>query len=67
MLHMAARSGANHNECYRAYRRKKIEEQKPPMLSYNNISNRMLHTACAVLRSGKPYDPQFPLSTERTR
>ena len=65
MLHMAARSGANHNECYRAYRRKKLEEHKPPMLSYNNISNRILHTACAVLRSQKPYDPQFRHSTER--
>lgn len=59
ILHMAARSGANHYEPYREYRRKKLEENKPVMLIYNNISNRILHLACAVLESKKPFDPDF--------
>jgi len=63
ILHMAARSGANHYEQYRAYRRKKLEEKKPALLIYNNISNRILHVACAVLASKQPFDPNF--STHR--
>ena len=59
ILHMAARSGANHYGPFREYRRKKLEEGKPAMLIYNNISNRILHLACAVLESKKPFDPNF--------
>lgn len=52
LLHLAARSAATHNPKYRHYYQRKVAAGKPKRLVLNNIANKLLKTACAVLYKG---------------
>lgn len=55
LLHLAARSVATHNEKFKKYFLRKLEEGKPKKLIYNNIANKLLKIICAIIKSNTPY------------
>lgn len=55
LLHLGARAACTHKEPYRSYYIRKIHEGKPKKLAINNVANKLLKVACAILTSGKPY------------
>lgn len=59
LLYMAARSVRTHNADHRAYFEAKVVAGKPPTLVLNNVSNRILRVMCGVLRTGRPYRPDY--------
>lgn len=59
VLHLAARSVCTHSPTFRAYYQRKLDEGKPKMLVLNNVSNKLVKLICVVLRSQKPYDPDY--------
>jgi len=59
LLHLAARSLRTHDTGARKYFIEKTTIGKPKMLVLNNIANKLLKQLCAMLRSGKPYNPSY--------
>jgi len=59
LLHLAARSVAQHREEFRLYYLRKIAEGKAPGIIYNNIANKLLKITLAVVRSGTPYRKHY--------
>lgn len=57
LLHLAARSLRTHNPGYQKYFLEKTAAGKPKTLVLNNIANKLLRQLCAMLRTGKPYNP----------
>lgn len=57
LLALCAQSAAQHKERWRAYRQKKSAEGKPYRVIMNNISNKLIHVACAVWNQNGRFDP----------
>lgn len=56
LLHLAARSAVTHKEHYRTYYQSKTDDGKHALLVINNVANKLLRTACAVLRDQQAYN-----------
>lgn len=59
LLYLAACSVRTHRKEFQTYFLRKTSEGKSPRLVLNNISNKLLKIACAVLRSNSPYIPNY--------
>jgi len=55
LLMLAARSAATHNESFKKYYLRKQAEGKAKQLVLNNIANKLLKIACAMIKNNKPY------------
>jgi len=55
LLMLAARSVATHNEEFKKYYLRKQAEGKAKQLVLNNIANKILKIACAMIKNDKPY------------
>jgi len=55
LLILAARSVATHNELFKKYYLRKQAEGKAKQLVLNNIANKILKIACAMIKNDKPY------------
>jgi len=63
LLYLAACSLRQHHPMFEEYYLRKIAQGKAPRLVLNNIENRLLRIACAVLRDQRPFIPGYrPLS-----
>lgn len=56
LLHMAALTTVNSNNELNQYYRRKVSEGKNKMLVLNNIRNKIIHRAFAVIKHKKPYE-----------
>ena len=59
LLHLAARSVTTHNPKYRKYLLEKRLQGKDKYLIYNNVANKILKVACAMIRDRKPYSDNY--------
>ena len=59
LLYLAACSVRTHRKEFRTYFLRKTNEGKSPRLVLNNLSNKLLKIACAVLRANSPYIPDY--------
>jgi hypothetical protein len=59
LLFLAAMSLATHNQQFRAYYLRKVEEGKPKQLVMNNIANKLLKVMMAVVRSKTVFIPNY--------
>ena len=55
LLHLAARSRRTHHPPSRGYFERKVAAGKPAQVVLNNMANRLVRVACAVLRTQQPY------------
>ena len=55
LLMLAARSVATHNELFKKYYLRMQAEGKAKQLVLNNIANKILKIACAMIKNDKPY------------
>lgn len=55
LLHLAARSVKEHQPKFQVYFARKLNEGKPKLLILNNIANKLLKIACAVVRENQVY------------
>jgi transposase len=70
LLYLAACSVRTHRKPFQQYFFRKVAEGKHKKLVLNNIQNKILKIACAVVRSQKPYIPTYvpvnPLVFQKT-
>ena len=59
LLHLAARSRRTHHPPSRRYFERKVAAGKPTRLVLNNMANRLVRVACAVLRTRQPYLDEY--------
>jgi transposase len=59
LLYLAACSVSTHRKEFRQYFLRKKAEGKPGKLVLNNIQNKLLKVACAVIRTQKPFTPNY--------
>jgi len=59
LLYLAACSVRTHKQPFRLYFFRKVAEGKHKKLILNNIQNKILKIACAVVRSNQPYIPSY--------
>lgn len=59
LLYLAACSVRTHKKQFRLYFFRKVAEGKHKKLVLNNIQNKLLKIACAVVRSQQPYIPNY--------
>jgi transposase len=59
LLYLAACSVRTHRKEFRQYFLRKTTEGKPGKLVLNNIQNKLLKVACAVVSTQKPYIPNY--------
>jgi len=59
LLYLAACSVRTHRKEFKLYFLRKTAEGKPGKLVLNNIQNKLLKIACAVVRSQKPFTPNY--------
>ena len=59
LLYLAACSVRTHKKPFREYFARKVAEGKNKKLVLNNIQNKILKIACAVIRSQQPYNPNY--------
>ena len=59
LLYLAACSVSTHRKEFKRYFLRKKAEGKPGKLVLNNIQNKLLKIACAVLRTQKPFIPNY--------
>jgi transposase len=59
LLYLAACSVRTHKKQFQHYFLRKVAEGKHKKLVLNNIQNKLLKIACAVVRSQKPYIPNY--------
>lgn len=55
LLMLAARSVATHNDSFKRYYLRKLAEGKPKQLVLNNIANKIIKIACAMIKSNRQY------------
>ena len=55
LLRLAAQSVATHDASFRRYYLRKLEEGKAKALVLNNIANKLLKVACAIVRDNTRY------------
>lgn len=70
LLYLAACSVRTHQKQFQQYFFRKVAEGKHKKLVLNNIQNKILRIACAVVRSQQPYIPNYvsvnPLAFQKT-
>jgi transposase len=70
LLYLAACSVSNHRKEFKQYFLRKKAEGKPGKLVINNVQNKLLKIACAVIRTQKPFIPNYvsvnPLALKST-
>jgi transposase len=59
LLYLAACSVRTHKKPFREYFARKVAEGKNKKLVLNNIQNKILKIACAVIQSQQPYNPNY--------
>jgi transposase len=59
LLYLAACSVITHRKEFRQYFLRKKAEGKPGKLVINNVQNKLLKVACAVIRTQKPFIPNY--------
>jgi transposase len=59
LLYLAACSMRTHRKEFKQYFLRKTAEGKPGKLVLNNIQNKLVRIACAVLRTQKPFMPNY--------
>ena len=59
LLYLAACSVRTHKKQFQQYFYRKVAEGKHKKLVLNNIQNKLLKIACAVVRSNQPYLPNY--------
>jgi len=59
LLHLAARSVVTHKPAFRAYFHRKVEQGKPKLLVLNNVGNKILKIACALVKAKTSYIPEY--------
>jgi transposase len=59
LLYLAACSVRTHKKPFRDYFARKVAEGKNKKLVLNNIQNKILKIACAVIQSQQPYNPNY--------
>lgn len=59
LLYLAACSLRTHQQQFKAYFLRKTAQGKSPRLVLNNIANKLIKIICAVLRSQKPFTPDY--------
>ena len=59
LLYLAACSVSTHRKEFKQYFARKKAEGKPGKLVLNNIQNKLLKIACAVIRTQKPFIPNY--------
>lgn len=59
LLYLAACSVRTHKQPFREYFARKVAEGKNRKLVLNNIENKILKIACAVVQSQQPYNPNY--------
>ena len=59
LLYLAACSTRTHQKQFKKYFLRKVAEGKPKKLVLNNIQNKLVKIACAVLRTQKPFMPNY--------
>lgn len=59
LLYLAACSVSTHRKEFKHYFARKKAEGKPGKLVLNNIQNKLLKIACAVIRTQKPFIPNY--------
>jgi transposase len=59
LLYLAACTVRTHHKPFQQYFLRKVAEGKHKKLVLNNIQNKILKIACAVLRAQKPYIPNY--------
>lgn len=58
-LYLSAMNNLKYNADMQRYFQRLQAKGKPSKLIMNNIENKILRTACAVILSGRPYDPNY--------
>jgi len=70
LLYLSACSVRTHKKQFQQYFFRKVAEGKHKKVALNNIENKILKIACAVVRSQKPYIPNYvsvnPLVLQKT-
>jgi transposase len=70
LLYLAACSVRTHSKPFQHYFLRKVAQGKHNMVVLNNIQNKILKIACAVVRSQKPFIPNYvsvnPLTLQKT-
>ena len=59
LLYLAACSVCTHRKEFKHYFARKVAHGKPGKLVLNNIQNKLLKIACAVIRTQKPFIPNY--------
>jgi transposase len=59
LLYLASCSVRTHKKPFRDYFARKVAQGKNKKLVLNNIQNKILKIACAVVRSQQPYNPNY--------
>ncbi len=58
-LYLSAMSALKQNEAYQNYFQRQTAKGKPGGIIMNNLENKLLRMACAIVLSGRPYDASF--------
>jgi transposase len=58
-LYLSVMTNIKCQEPYKNYFARKTAEGKPGKLIINNLKNRLLRTACAIILTGRPYNKNF--------
>ena len=59
LLRLAAQSVATHNATFRRYYLRKLDQGKAKPLVLNNIANKLLKVACAIIRNNTRYIKEY--------
>ena len=66
LLSMAARIAIRHDEALRQYYQRKIAQGKQYGVAINNVKNKLLHIAYALVRSEQDYQPGYVFNGDAT-
>ncbi len=61
-LHMSAMCAIRYNPVMKEYYERKKKEGKKGLVILNNIRNKLIHQLIGIVRSGKPFDPEYHIN-----
>lgn len=64
---LAARSASTHCERFKAYKQRKLAEDKPWPVVRNNLVNKLITIICAIWNSRQPYNPNHTSRFDRQK
>lgn len=59
LLFLASLSSVRRGQLFNGYFQRKVAQGKPKKLILNNVANKMLRLACAIMKQGKPFDRNY--------